>query len=274
VSAAPSDPDLASRIERTHAETWPAIETWEYDGWQLRFARGYTKRANSITTTERGARPLETKIVACEAAFEARHVAPVFRLPSTSQIAEIDRALTDLGYGKLDKTSIRVASLEEPLPPRGDEINVARSLTEEWLLHQAGWNRLDDDQRGAFAAIAGGIRRPAAFALLWSGAVAVAAGLAVRQGELLCLHSIITAPTQRGRGFGRAVTRGLMRWGQTHGATLAWLQVVKTNASALRLYNKLGFGREIYRYHYRARAGATLSPSRAGTSGASSTAPS
>jgi ribosomal protein S18 acetylase RimI-like enzyme len=271
--SAPADPDLARRIEASHAETWPAIETWAYDGWQLRFARGYTRRANSITTAERGSRPLETKIAACEAAYEARHVAPVFRLPSTAEIAEIDGALERRGYVKADKTSIRVTSLADPLPPRGDEINVARRITHEWLHHQTDWNGLDADRRGAFAAIAGGIRRPVAFALLWSGAAAVAAGLAVRQGELLCLHSIITAPAQRGRGFGRAITRGLLRWGQTHGATLAWLQVVKSNTPALRLYNALGFGREIYRYHYRARPGDAVSPSPGGAPAASAPAP-
>lgn len=272
--SAAGDPELAPRIEGIHAETWPAIETWAYDGWQLRFGRGYTRRANSITAAERGTRPLDTKIAACEAAYEARHIAPVFRLPSTAEVAEIDGALERHGYVKADKTSIRVAALEVPLPPRGAEINVARSLTREWLNHQTDWNGLDAERRGAFAAIAGGIRRPVAFALLWSGVVAVAAGLAVRQGELICLHSIITAPTQRGRGFGRALTRGLLRWGQTHGAKLAWLQVVKSNAPALHLYNALGFGSEIYRYHYRARPGAIVSPSPGGTSGASPPAPS
>jgi len=271
--SAPADPDLAPRIEGIHAETWPAIETWAYDGWHLRFARGYTRRANSITAAERGSRPLETKIAACEAAYEARHIAPVFRLPSTAEVAEIDAALERRGYLKADKTSIRVAALDAPLPPRGDEINVARRLTHEWLNHQTDWNGLDADRHAAFAAIARGIRRPVAFALLWSGVVAVAAGLAVRQGELICLHSIITAPTQRGRGFGRALTRGLLRWGQTHGAKLAWLQVVKSNAPALHLYNALGFGREIYRYHYRARPGGPVSPSPGGTSGASPSTP-
>jgi ribosomal protein S18 acetylase RimI-like enzyme len=258
--------DLAPRIERDHAETWPAIETWDYDGWLLRFARGYTRRANSITTVERGTRPLETKIVACEAAYEARHIAPVFRLPSTADIAEIDGALERRGYAKADKTSIRAVGLADPLPPRGDEINVARQLTDEWLSHQIAWNGLDAVRRSAFAAISCGIRRPVAFALLWSGSAAVAAGLAVRQDELLCLHSIITAPEQRGRGFGRALTRGLLRWGQTHGSTLAWLQVVKSNTPALRLYNALGFQREVYRYHYRARVADAVSSSPAGTS--------
>ncbi|HKX10088.1 MAG TPA: GNAT family N-acetyltransferase [Stellaceae bacterium] len=266
--SAATDTGLAERIEGIHAETWPAIETWDYDGWQLRFARGYTRRANSISTAGPGTRPLETKIAACVAAYEARHIAPVFRLPSTAEIGEIDGVLEHQGYVKADKTSIRVASLDQPLPPRGDDVNIARQLTDEWLNHQMTWNGLDPDRRGAFAAIAGGIRRPSAFALLWSGAVAVAAGLAVRQGDLLCLHSIITAPTQRGRGFGRALTRGLLRWGQTHGATLAWLQVVKSNAPALRLYNALGFGREIYRYHYRARLGDAVNPAPGGTSAA------
>ena len=84
--SAATDTGLAERIEGIHAETWPAIETWDYDGWQLRFARGYTRRANSITTVKRGARPLETKISACVAASEARHIAPVLGTPCSQRI--------------------------------------------------------------------------------------------------------------------------------------------------------------------------------------------
>jgi ribosomal protein S18 acetylase RimI-like enzyme len=265
-----TDADLARRIECIHAETWPAIETWDYDGWQMRFARGYTKRANSITAGARGERPLNAKINACTAAYEARHIAPVFRLPASGEIAELDGALEARGYGKVDKTSIRVMALDKPLPRRGDEVNVARKLTAEWLDHQVAWNGLDAARRIAFEAIVGGIRRPVTFALLWAGTVQVAAGLAVRQQDLVCLHSIITAPHMRGRGYGRALTVGLLRWGQTHGATLAYLQVVKSNAHALKLYNALGFGREIDRYHYRAPATAAVSPAPGGTRAAAS----
>ncbi len=258
----PADADLARRITLIAADTWPAIENWDYDGWVLRFARGYTKRANSITPLAPGSQPLAAKIEACEAAYDARHIPPAFCLPSTADIAALDQILAERGYGKVDKTSIRAMALTNAPPEPGAELEISPALTETWLDPVTAWNGLDQRQRAAFTAIAGGIREPAAFALLRSGARPVAAGIAVRQQDLVCFHAVVTDPEARRRGFGRALMLGMLRWARTAGATTAWLQVVKSNAPALRLYNELGFDREIYRYHYRV----PVSPVRSGTS--------
>jgi len=114
-----ADQDLAGRIERISAATWPPIEEWQYDGWVLRFARGYTRRCNSITPVERGTRPLADKIAACEAAYAARHIPVVFRLPSTIATEELDGALAERNYYSADKTSIRVMALDATLPDPG-----------------------------------------------------------------------------------------------------------------------------------------------------------
>lgn len=262
----PPDAELARRITLIAADTWPAIETWDCDGWVLRFARGYTKRANSITPLAPGDRPLAGKIDACEAAYEARHIPVAFCLPSTVDIGTLDDILAARGYGKVDKTSIRAMALTDALPATGAGLEISPVLTEAWLDPVAAWNGLDRHQRAAFSAIAGGIREPAAFALLRSGAAPVAAGIAVRQQDLVCFHAVITAPEARRRGFARVLMVELLRWARTAGATTAWLQVVKSNAPALRLYNELGFDREISRYHYRARLGGTVNLSSAGTS--------
>ena len=49
MSTAADEANLAQRIERIHSETWPAIETWDYDGWQLRFARGFRHWTRTIS---------------------------------------------------------------------------------------------------------------------------------------------------------------------------------------------------------------------------------
>ena len=257
-----SDADLAARITRLAPETWPAIESWDYDGWVLRFARGYTKRANSITPLAPGSRPVEEKIAACEATYEARRIPAVFCLPSTADIDALDQTLAARGYRKLDKTSIRVMPLGAAPPAPESEPEIQPALTAGWLDIVAGWNGFSPAERAGFLAIAGGIRAPTAFALLRRAGAPVAAGIAVLQDDLVCFHAIITAPEARRQGFGRTLMLGLLRWAQSAGADTAYLQVVKSNAPALRLYNELGFGREIMRYHYRA----PLSPAPTDTS--------
>jgi len=267
-----SDAELARRITRIAPETWPAIEAWDYDGWVLRFARGYTKRANSITPLAAGSRPLAEKIASCEAAYEARHIPTVFCLPSSVAIDALDAALAARGYGKVDKTSIRVMPIGGALPDSGAEAEIAPALTDGWLGIVAAWNGLGPGERAGFAAIAGGIQAPVAYALLRSAGEPVAAGIAVRQEDLVCFHAIVTAPAARRRGFGRTIMLGLLRWAREAGAATAYLQVVKSNAPAIRLYNELGFDRELYRYHYRvAPKPGAVSPAPAGTSPASPT---
>ena len=53
-------------IEERSLNAHPAIETQFYDGWVLRFAGGYTKRANSVNPLYVGALPLDEKIAFCE----------------------------------------------------------------------------------------------------------------------------------------------------------------------------------------------------------------
>jgi hypothetical protein len=70
----------ARRIEESSLGAWPALLDSDFDGWRLRFADGYTRRANSITPLSPSRLALEDKIAACECLYAERGLPAIFRL--------------------------------------------------------------------------------------------------------------------------------------------------------------------------------------------------
>ena len=50
-----SDPELVRGLESRLINAWPSFDYQTYDGWMVRFAGGYSKRANSATPLVQGA---------------------------------------------------------------------------------------------------------------------------------------------------------------------------------------------------------------------------
>jgi len=58
----------------------PSLQTQLYDGWILRFANGYTNRANSINPLYPSLIDLQTKITECEKRYFAQQRCSTFYL--------------------------------------------------------------------------------------------------------------------------------------------------------------------------------------------------
>jgi ribosomal protein S18 acetylase RimI-like enzyme len=247
-----SDTVSARQVETLSLRAWPALRQDAYDGWLLRFGGGYTRRANSVNPLDRGRMPLVDKIAACERAFQAKGLPIVFRIPSITADTDLDAALAARGYTKSGKTSVRLADLAGFTGDLDDRVELLPHGSDDWRAALARFNRLSDAQRAGHRAITDVIEAPTMFAAARAGDVIVSVGFAVLEDRFVCLNSIATDPAQRRRGWSRATSGTLLAWARRQGATHAYLSVEKANTPAIALYNGLGFGTELYRYHYRA----------------------
>jgi GNAT superfamily N-acetyltransferase len=244
-------------IERTIEEcalnAWPALEQRWYDGWLLRVAQGYTKRANSVNPLDRGQLDAGEKIEYCETLYREQGLRSIFRLTPWAWPADLDDRLSRRGYQVLDPTLV----WQRPLPSSQLDLTASDQGAElremeldPWLQFHA---RLSGEPLGLLSlhkALLARIQLPCYLGMLWNGGQAVAAGMAVREGKMMGIFDVVTGWAYRRRGYGRQVMAGLLCWGEERGARTAYLQVVERNTPARALYASFGF-ESAYRYWYR-----------------------
>jgi GNAT superfamily N-acetyltransferase len=239
------------RIEEAGLNSWPALQQLLFDGWLIRFAQGYTKRANSVTPLYPALTPAEEKIAWCERVFQERQLPVVFRLLSFAEESQhLDYLLTQRGYSLLDRTL--VWSLPLSSAPVVEHPSLKALALDDWLPIYARWNNRLSELQHVHREMLAHISSPLIYAALYQQDTCVACGLGVLDHDICGLFDIVTDPAQRRRGYGTQLVSGLLDWGRQQGASLAYLQVVDTNLAAQQLYARLGF-QESYQYWYRVK---------------------
>jgi GNAT superfamily N-acetyltransferase len=239
------------RLEELVINAWPAVHTLLYDGWVLRFAGGYSRRANSIAPLYDSTADLHTKIATCEELYRRAGLPAVFKLTQDSLPGELDEALAARGYHQEAETSMQVIELSSSTAADSPvRCELSSSPEDTWIDNFGRMSAVAANRRPALGEILRRIVLPTAYAAYQPDGVPVACGLGVLQGEWIGLYNIVTDPAQRSRGFGRQVVLDLLAWGQSRGARSAYLAVMANNDPALRLYDRAGF-KEVYRYWYR-----------------------
>lgn len=237
---------LVRAIEERACNAWPAFQTLVAGGWLLRFADGYTKRANSICAWRPEA-SIESVILHAAPLYVARNLPLIVRLsPLAGDLA--DAALEARGLVRHDETIVMTAALEAASPDAG--LVIAPEPTAAWLAGFAAANGVSAARRAVHDRMLAMIPAPAAFASLQSEGRTIAWGVAVAERGMVGLFDIATLPAARRQGSARRLVRGLLNWAKAEAASTAYLQVVATNSPAIALYAGLGFA-ELYRYHYR-----------------------
>ena len=239
-------------IEELSLNAWPAPRQMLLDGWVLRFAGGYTRRANSVHILGRGERPSEGKIAECERVYQREGLPCVFKMTRAAG-EELESELAGRGYSRSESVSIQTLDLGGRDFAGDGQVQMAAAYEQAWGDAYAQVNSVRPALRPAMDAILRGIVPERRFAIVQADGQPVSAGLAVLERGWVGLFDIVTRADQRRNGHATCVINTLLAWAKEQGATKAYLQVVTTNSAALPLYARMGFV-EAYQYWYRVRS--------------------
>lgn len=237
------------------------------DGWLLRFAQGFTKRANSVVPlypadaagapddpaeAADGPRSLPHKVRFCENLYAREGLKTIFRLTSIDDHRALDSYLEARGYRAQDTTEVLTLAMDQRPPAAAD---FSLLPLESWLDAYAELSQLPGGNTGAaaralHAAILRGIPLPTAYAVLGPADAPLGCALAVLEQDLVGLFDVVTRPDARRAGHGTRLVSSLLAWGWDQGARRGYLQMVADNDPARALYRRLGF-EGLYRYWYR-----------------------
>lgn len=232
--------------EQRIVNCWPAPSTLMIEGFAVRFASGYSGRANSASAMQAMADLDDANIDAIERLYREAGLPPTFRdspLMSRAMRERLDRR----GYRLKDASFGMIADFAGANFQRRADVEIAREPSAEWLEGISRFQTPDKRSPEHLKAIVGAIRVPAFFATVRQDARAIGFGFSAVDRGYAEIASVMLDPVARGQGIGRGMVESLLAEAVTAGATKGFLQVESTNLIAKALYQKLGY-RDLYYY--------------------------
>ncbi|MEW2440833.1 GNAT family N-acetyltransferase [Micromonospora marina] len=253
-------------LELAADEAWPAPVRGRLGDWRLRWADGWTGRANSALPVGDPDRPLPAALDAVQRWYAERGGSALVNtpLPLAAPVgAELDargwtsrppvlvqtvplRTLTappEAVPADVHPGRVATPAAADPPPPASlagtPPVTLTGAPTDDWLAICAGRKGgLPDAARHVLTAVD---RVRFAELRVDGRALAIGRGTVTGEGRWLGLSLLEVLPEARRRGFATAVVRALAGWGADEGAVRAFLQVEQSNTGAVTLYRRLGF---------------------------------
>jgi N-acetylglutamate synthase len=249
-------PDLAGKgaplsqrileLEKLSDLTWPAERVIDFGKWRLRISDGFTMRANSALPL--GVGPIgEPPIELEDAVDEVINIYRENKLTPTFTVAlpiyeELDKYLDKTGWSKKFTANFLIRDIGK------SEFAVNQEFTCEVLDFPAKpWLEVQSDQ--PLENIMN--RYPARYGAIKFGEQIVAVGRIATSGTWSIVTRLFVEPSFRGKGVAKFLMNNLLAAASSDGATKVGLQVDDDNASALALYESMGF-RTHHKFVYRA----------------------
>lgn len=228
----------------------PALQTQFYDGWLLRFANGYSNRANSVNMIYPSFIDLETKINECERRYLRQHLASVFKIIEEEH-SKIDSILQQRGYEIATPTDLEILDLTAADFKNYNHV-AFEAPDEVWIDSWATFEKFSDTTRKNAVDVIKNIQNKSLYISLIQDGDCVACSSSVLENGYAIIGNVVVDEKHRGKGYGRMLCETLLSCLKKEGVHTAYLQVVQTNTPAVKLYAGLGF-KKLYSYWYRVK---------------------
>jgi GNAT superfamily N-acetyltransferase len=255
-------------LDRIAARGWPPVESERLGEWELRWAGGFTRRANSVLPLGDPGLPLDEALERVTEWYAQRN-RPAYMQVSTGAKGSQEQLAAELearGWTLEVTALIRVAALapiadrEVPdprrtLPGAASPVALSRTIDDAWL---ARYQRSAEPAPEVRDVLCGG---PSVWFATVPGTEAgeppAAIGRCVVDGRWAGFMAIEVDPALRRQGLASAVMTALARKALDEGASAAYLQVETDNEGAGALYDGMDFGAHHAYHHFRAPEGGT-----------------
>lgn len=245
----------AEVLELACSDAWPPLEQELLGQWRLRWADGFTGRANSaLAIGDPGADSSTALETVCEFAHSHGIPAKVQVVQESPIEAAVEAAgwVPDITHAAGHDVVVLVGEAGvrrgKQVPISGENARKTSLPAPVVLAHPTpAWWELTvgspEPTPAEWHVLTGGT---VGYGLVAEGAGAVRGALV---GDLLHVARLAVRPEFRRQGLAVALLDALEAWATERGATRVALQVSVTNAPALALYAALGFA-EHHRYRY------------------------
>ena len=237
----------AEQADRLAMPGWRPVESEPLGDWVLRASGGFSSRGNSAFALGDPGISHAEAVDRVARWYDARSLSPRAHVHQGTSEAE---AFAAAGWSVYEQTFLLLASVARALRLLGTsdapEVRHDTVVDEAWLASDERALRYGQPARAVLEA------GEVTFATIREQGEVLARGRAAVHQDWVGVSSLWTRPEHRGTGLGSAVLRSLLEWGAERGATTTYLQVVRSNEAARRIYEARGY--EVHhRYDYLVR---------------------
>lgn len=244
--------ELCWQVEAACAAAWPAGQTVQCQGFELRQTDGTpSRRINSVNPTAAYGLIDQHLLNTADELYKQNNQSTIFRVPD--MVPELERFLDGQNFAPPE------ARTKTLLAPNmfgfewQQDVQLTTHADDRWLQFASDRAHFQPDHRIKFRQALLNIGFPILFAHIEEDQEIAAIAYAVVVEDVAIIESVETAPKFRRQGRAAMLLSSLLAKCRSLGATKAALQVVAENTAARALYEKLGFTVELYDYHYRTK---------------------